>query len=77
MTAFSSGVEGRAGGRRRFRKQMTKRRQRRRRARPPTIPPAMAPAETWEVGDEVVTPVDDDEAVDFLGEELELVELGV
>lgn len=43
-------------------------------ARPPTIPPAMAPAETWEVWDEVVTPVDDvdddDEPVDFEGEEL-------
>ena len=78
MNAFSSGVEGRAGGRRRFRKQMTKRRQRRRRASPPTTPPAMAPAETWEVWDEVVIPVDDDddELVDFEGEELEL-ELGV
>ena len=41
MSAFSSDVEGRAGGRRRFQKQMMKRRQRRR-ARLPTTPPAMA-----------------------------------
>ena len=49
------------------------------RTRTPSIPPAMAPVETWEVCDEVVIPVDDDdEPVDFEGEELELeLKLGV
>lgn len=77
VSTISSGVEGRAGGRRRFRKQTTKRRHRRIRTRTPSILPAMAPVEVW---DEVVIPVDDDddddEPVDFEGEELEL-ELGV